>query len=87
MTRFAFITLRVGEHVSDEELGTELRKNLKSRTFSVEHIAILDNQQAEDIHTYFSRVAKTLEQDASQYQQAHEIARASTKANRQTRSQ
>jgi DNA-dependent RNA polymerase auxiliary subunit epsilon len=39
------VTIELAANVSYAELETELRQRLKSNSFSVEHIAILDDQQ------------------------------------------
>ena len=49
LTRAAIISILPAENVSNAKLEAELKKRLKSKLFSVERIAILDEQKGESI--------------------------------------
>ena len=45
LTRAAIVSILPAENVSNAKLEAELRKRLKSKLFSVERIAILDDEK------------------------------------------
>ena len=47
MTRVAIIVILPAENVSNAELEAELKERLKSKSFSVDRISILDDEKNE----------------------------------------
>ena len=49
LVRVAIIVVQPAENISDAELDSELRKRLDSKSFAVDRVTILDDQQVESI--------------------------------------